>query len=104
MTDPDRERVAQRRRKRRDIWLQSDIARWTWFPSYKEIPGAVFPDQRKYRPSYANFHWGRWVLAWEVILFEYDSLLEGSEVVVNTHPCVVRHWNLPRLFSRKRRS
>lgn len=75
------------------MWMQSNIAWWKWIPKYTRIPGAVFPDEKKYRPSYANFCWGCWVWAWEVHLFPFDSMSEGTETVVNTHSCVVRHWD-----------
>jgi hypothetical protein len=86
----------------RKVWCQSSIAQWRWLPRYSVISGAVFIDEKKYRPSYANWHWGRWILAWEVRLYPPDSLPEGAETVVNTYPCVVEHWDWTPIFSRRK--
>jgi hypothetical protein len=74
------------------MWLQSHIAKWSWVPVFRTIPGAVFPQEAIYRTSWRTLKLGRWILAWEIRIFEPDCLPDGAKTVVNGHPCVVRHW------------
>lgn len=85
------------------MWMQTNIAKWRWLPRLEIYQGAIFEYEKVYKPSVRKFSWGKWIWAWEIALYPFDTMPEGQETIVNDIPCHVKHWEEKHLDARRRR-